>query len=159
MVELQPAVFLQAIRTSSLHVGLLSTQWPRVGSDPKLLMWKSLGPVLCSLCPLKVMVSFCLFQNLCHKGNEEVNGVYAPTEVLCSAFVGICVSMQIQLMVTLSTWHQILGSYDRGKCNHELCLHGYTDAYKGRAQDLSRCINPIPHSLCGKGSRTGRKKP
>ena len=61
MVELQPAVFLQAIRTSSLPVGLLSTQWPRVGSDPKLLMWKSLGPVLCSLCPLKVMVSFCLF--------------------------------------------------------------------------------------------------
>ena len=61
MVELQPAVFLQAIRTSSLPVGLLSTQWPRVGSDPKLLMWKSLGPVLCLLCPLKVMVSFCLF--------------------------------------------------------------------------------------------------
>ena len=61
MVELQPAVFLQVIGTSSLPVGLLFTQWPRVGSDPKLLMWKSLGPVLCSLSPLKVMVSFCLF--------------------------------------------------------------------------------------------------
>ena len=113
MVELQPAVFLQAIRTSSLIVGLLSTQWPRVGSDPRLLMWKSLGPVLCLLCPLKVMVSFCLFQNLFHKGNEEVNGVYAPTEVLCSAFVGICVSMQIQPMVTFSP---VIATQDLTRC-------------------------------------------
>ena len=38
-----------------------SSLYSVVGSDPNLLMWKTLGPVLCLLCPLKVMVSFCLF--------------------------------------------------------------------------------------------------
>lgn len=47
-----------------------SSLYSVVGSDPNLLMWKTLGPVLCLLCPLKVMFSFSLFQNLCHKGRE-----------------------------------------------------------------------------------------